>query len=122
VRATEKGVPHFTLLAEQTRGVVEVYYATFAAVAGFEGDLTAKALVKAASAQFQRGDLLGEVSRPESVNETTIANAIALLVRRGVLEPAPETPRKGDTAYAQGPSFGDLPALRERLAAALSAR
>jgi glycerol-3-phosphate O-acyltransferase len=122
VRATEKGAPHFTLLAEQTRGVVEVYYATFAAVSGFEGDLGAKALGKAAGAQFQRGDLLGEVLRPESVNETTIANAIALLVRRGILESAPEASKKGDTAYVQGPSFGDLPALRERLAAALSAR
>jgi glycerol-3-phosphate O-acyltransferase len=122
VRATEKGTPHFGLLAEQTRGVVEVYYATFAAVSGFEGDLTAKALLKAANAQFQRGDLLGEVLRPESINETTIANAIALLVRRGVLEPAPEASKKGDRAYVQGPSFGDLPALRERLAVALSAR
>ena len=68
------------------------------------------------------GDLLGEVLRPESVNETTIANAIALLVRRGVLELAPEAPRKADVAYVQGPSFGELPALRERLAVALSAR
>ncbi len=122
VRATEKGAPHFALLAEQTRGVVEVYYATFAAVSGFEGDLTAKGLVKAANAQFQRGDLLGELLRSESVNDTTIANAIALLVRRGVLEPAPEAFKKGDTAYVQGPSFGDLPALRERLAVALFAR
>jgi len=122
VRATEKGAPHFALLAEQTRGVVEVYYATFAAVSGFEGDLTAKALAKAASAQFERGNLLGEVLRPESVNETTIANAIALLVGRGILEPDPGASKKGDTAYVQGPSFGDLPALWERLAAALSAR
>jgi glycerol-3-phosphate O-acyltransferase len=122
VRATEKGASHFALLAEQTRGVVEVYYATFAAVSGFEVDLTDKALVKAASAQFQRADLLGEVLRPESVNDTTIANAIALLVKRGVLEPATEASKKGDTAYVQGPSFGDLPALRERLAVALSAR
>jgi glycerol-3-phosphate O-acyltransferase len=122
LRATEKGAPHFSLLAEQTRGVVEVYYATFAAVSGFEGDLNAKLLVKAASAQFERGNLLGEVQRTESVNATTIANAIALLVRRGVLEAAPEGPKKGDTDYVQGPSFGDLPALRERLALALSAR
>jgi hypothetical protein len=60
--------------------------------------------------------------RPESANDTTIANAIALLVRRGVLEPAPEAARKADQAYVKGPSFGDLPALRERLAVALSAR
>jgi hypothetical protein len=86
-----------------------------------EGDLTDKALVKAASAQFQRADLLGEVLRPESANDTTIANAIALLVRRGVLERAPEASKKGDAAYVQGPSFGDLATLWERLASALSA-
>jgi glycerol-3-phosphate O-acyltransferase len=122
LRATEKGGPQFAFLAEQTRGVVEVYYATFAAVAGLEGDLTGKALVKAAGAQFERADLLGEVLRPESVNDTTIANAIAQLVDRGVLERTPEAPRKGDVAYVRGPAFGDLPVLRERLAAALSAR
>jgi glycerol-3-phosphate O-acyltransferase len=121
LQATEKGLPHFAFLAEQTRGVVEVYYATLAAVSGMEGDLTDKALVKAASAQFQRADLLGEVLRPESANDTTIANAIALLVRRGVLERAPEASKKGDAAYVQGPSFGDLATLWERLASALSA-
>ena len=120
--STEKGAPHFAFLAEQTRGVVEVYYATFAAVSGFEGDLTGKVLVKAATAQFERADLLGEVLRPESLNATTIANAIALLERQGVLERALEAPKKGDVAYVRGPGFDDLPALRERLAAALSAR
>jgi len=122
LRATEKGVLHFAFLAEQTRGVVEVYYATFAAVSGFEGDLTAKALARAATAQFERAGLLGEVLRPESINDTTIANAIALLVKRGVLERVPEAPKKGDVAYVRGPAFDNLPALRERLAAALSAR
>jgi glycerol-3-phosphate O-acyltransferase len=121
--ATEKGASHFAFLAEQTRGVVEVYSATIAAVAAFEGDMTYKGLVKAATEQFQRSELLGEVLCPESLNETTIENALALLVKRGVLERSHEkVAKKGDIAYLRGPDFGNLVALLERLAATLSAR
>jgi glycerol-3-phosphate O-acyltransferase len=122
LRATEKGAPRFAFLAEQTRGVVEVYSATLAAVSAFEGDLAAKALVKAAAEQFGRADLLGEVLCPESLNDTTIANAISLLVSQGVLARSPEAGKKGEAAYVRGPAFGDLPVLRERLAAVSVAR
>jgi len=122
LRATEKGAADFRFLSEQTRGVVEVYYATFAAVAGFEGDVTRKALVKASTAQFERGNLLGEVLRPESVNDTTIGNAIAVLEQRGILVRTLEAGKKGDVAYERGPGFGDLPTLWERLASTLSGR
>jgi glycerol-3-phosphate O-acyltransferase len=121
LRPTEKAAPHFAFLAEQTRGVVEVYHATFAAAAATEGDQSRKGLVKAAREQFERADLLGEVQRRESVNDTTITNAIALLVARGILARAPEVAKKGDVAYVRGPAFRDLPALRERLAAVPSA-
>ncbi|MFQ5416870.1 MAG: 1-acyl-sn-glycerol-3-phosphate acyltransferase [Myxococcota bacterium] len=122
LRATEKGIPHFAFLSEQTRGVAEVYYATFAAIAAFEGELTAKGILKAAMAQFERVNLLGEVLRRESVNETTVANAVSLLLRRDVLARAADGGKKGDPTYQRGPAFDDLPALRELLAAALSAR
>jgi glycerol-3-phosphate O-acyltransferase len=121
--ATEKGTSHFVFLAEQTRGVVEVYSATIAAVAAFEGDMTYKGLIVAATEQFRRYELLGEVLCPESLNQTTIENALALLVKRGVLERSSgKVAKKGDIAYLRGPDFGNLAALRERLAAALSAR
>jgi glycerol-3-phosphate O-acyltransferase len=122
LRATEKGTPNLAFLAEQTRGVVEVYYATFASVSALEEELGRKALMKAATEQFERADLLGEVDRPESVNDTTIANAIALLIDLGVLAPGEETGKKGEVSYGRGPAFGDLVSLRERLAAVLSAR
>ncbi len=121
LRATEKGLPWFRFLAEQTRGFIEVYYATINAVLAAEEPTTAKTLRKAASEQFERAALLGEVDRRESANPQTFANAVDFLVRRGTLVPAPESP-KGDVAYARGEAFDDLPALRERLAAALAAR
>jgi glycerol-3-phosphate O-acyltransferase len=122
LRASQKGVPHFTFLAEQTRGVVEVYYATLLAVAAFEGEMGAKAIVKATKAQFERADLLGEVLRSESVNDHTITNAVSLLVQRGILERSPTAPGKGETVYRRGAGFDNLTALRGLLAAALAPR
>ena len=93
------------------------------AVAAFEGDMTFKGLIGAATAQFQRSELLGEVLCPESLNETTVENALALLVKRGILERSSEkVAKKGDIAYLRGSDFGNLVALRERLATALAAR
>jgi len=122
LRATEKGRPHLAFLAEQTRGVMEVYYGTAAAVATFQGEMTGKGILKAARAQFERANLLGELLRQESVNDSTIGNATAFLVSRGILETVPQAARRGDVVYAHGPAFGELPALQERLAAALSGR
>jgi len=122
LRATEKGTPHLAFLAEQTRGVVEVYYATCASVAMLEESIGRKALLKSVGAQFERADLLGEVDRPESVNDTTIGNAIALLLDRGILAIGAEAGKKGEVSYVAGSAFGELVPLRERLAAALSAR
>jgi len=122
LRATEKGAAHLAFLAEQTRGVVEVYYATCASVAALAEPIGRKALLKAVGAQFERADLLGEVDRPESVNDTTIGNAVALLLDRGILAIAGESGKKNGVNYTPGPAFGELVPLRERLAAALSAR
>jgi len=124
LRITEKGSPYFRFLAEQTRGVVEVYYATFAAVLGTDGPITVKGLQKAAREQFERFDLLGEVARPEAANPVTFANAVDCLVRLRMLERAPGDPgreRSRDVAYVRGEAFDDLPAMRERLATALAA-
>ena len=83
-----------------------------------------KGLIEAATEQFRRSELLGEALRPESLNETTIRNALALLVERGVLERSPREPaKKGDIAYVAGAPISAISRrLRERLAAALSAR
>jgi glycerol-3-phosphate O-acyltransferase len=124
LRVTEKGVLTCRFLAEQTRGVVEVYYATVAAVQAAMSDgepVILKELRKAASEQFERAQLLGEVDRREASNPVTFANAVDLLVRRRILERGEKAP-KGEDAFVRGDGFGELPALRERLAGALSAR
>jgi glycerol-3-phosphate O-acyltransferase len=118
--ATEKGRPYFAFLAEQTRGLLESYYATFSALLGADGALPRKQVEKQAAAQFERSELLGEVRRPEGENPVTVANALELLTRRGVL--AVRKGERGERLYARGPSFEQLAALRERLAAALASR
>jgi glycerol-3-phosphate O-acyltransferase len=120
--ATEKGVGILRFLAEQTQGVVEAYWATFAAVLATAGPLSGRGLARAAREQFERGQLVGEVGRPEASNPVTFANAIDLLVRRGVLvraQPGAGRERARDVQYERGPDFEELPALRDRLATAL---
>jgi glycerol-3-phosphate O-acyltransferase len=118
--ATEKGRPYFAFLAEQTRGLLEAYYATFSALLGLDAPLARKQVEKHAAAQFARAELLGEVHRPEGENPVTVANALELLTRRGVL--AVQSGDRGERLYGRGPSFEELAALRERLAAALASR
>jgi glycerol-3-phosphate O-acyltransferase len=119
-RATEKGLPVFRFLAEQTRGYVEAYYATCAAVAGAVSGgeaVSLKDLSRGAGEQFTRASLLGEVGRPEASNAVTFQNAVDLLVRRHILTQAGE-----GAGFTRGEAFDDLPALRERLATALATR
>ncbi len=124
LRVTEKGRASFLFLAEQTRGLLEAYYAAVSAALASELPLGARAFSKAAAEQFGHLELLGEVERPEASNPITFENAAQLLVRRGVLATERrETGRGGsERVYVRGPSAEELPALRERLAAALAAR
>jgi glycerol-3-phosphate O-acyltransferase len=116
---TEKGRAYFSFLSEQTRGLLEAYYATFSAILAAEGEVSAKQLEKLAEEQFQRAELLGEVRRREGVNPVTVGNALDLLTRRGALVPHNA---KDGRRYARGASHDELVALRERLAAALASR
>ncbi len=120
LRATEKGTPVLRFLAEQTRGYVEAYFTACASVASqVVGDeaVSRKDLRKAAQEQFERSTLLGEVARPEASNLVTFGNALELLVARRILARAPDA-----DAFLRGEAFDDLPALRERLASALTPR
>lgn len=123
IRTTEKGVPTFRFLAEQTRAFVEAYYATCSAVLAVVTDreATVKELRKAAEEQFERAWILGEVERREAANPMNFANAVAWLVDEHILEQV-QSQGKGDPAYGPGEAFGELTALRERLACALPAR
>jgi glycerol-3-phosphate O-acyltransferase len=115
--ATENGRGYFRFLAEQTRSVIEAYYAAFMALHAADAELTAKQLEKLASEHFERATLLGEVRRREGMHAVTFRNALELLERRGVL--ATRTPEKGDRLYGPGPAHDELVGLRDRLAGAL---
>jgi len=118
---TEKGVAYFRFLAEQTRGIVEVYFAVSNTLIAMIEPTTRKDLMKAASEHYSRSELLGEVSRRESANETAFRGAIDLMERRGILALDPDSDEKEPT-YRPGPKFDDVVALRRRLAGALAAR
>jgi glycerol-3-phosphate O-acyltransferase len=125
LRAGEKGRAYLQFLAAQTRGVIEGYYAACTAALDVgEVPLPSRTLLRGIREQFQRGELLGEIRRPEGGNPVTFQNALDFLARRGILErrlASAGRERRRDTAYVRGSAFGELPALRERLAAALAA-
>jgi glycerol-3-phosphate O-acyltransferase len=125
LRATEKGRPWFDFLAEQTRSVVESYYATFSAALDVGPPVTRKELTKAASEQLAHTTLLGETRLPEAANPVTFGNAVDVMLSRDVLQEVSAgegAEGKGEARYARGEAFDELRGLRERLAAALSAR
>ncbi len=121
LRVTEEGEGYIAFLAEQTRSLIEAYYATCSTILNLEEPSTAKQLEKLAEEQFARAHLLGEVQRTEGWNSVTFRNALDLMTRRGILETvAGEKDREPN--YARGEAFEDLAGLRERLAGVLAAR
>jgi glycerol-3-phosphate O-acyltransferase len=125
LEAAEKGVAYLRFLAEQTRGMLEVYYAAMGAVLAADEVVTGRRIALRVQEQFERSQLLGEVSRREAANPVTFANAIDVFVRRRILDRTrAEAGRDStrDSLYTRGPAFEELAPLRERLAAALGAR
>ncbi len=118
LQATEKGRAYFAFLAEQTRSLLEGYYASFCSLARLAEPRTARQLEKEAEAWFERAHLLGEVKRREGWTPVSSRNALDLLTRRGILETAPGEGR--ERVYLRGPAFEDLARLCERLAGALA--
>ncbi len=118
LRATEKGQRYFRFLAAQTRSLLEAYYAATQALQELPEPTSARALEKAAEAQFESANLIGEIQRREGWNTTTFRNALDLLLRRGILTIEDETAR--EKLYTRGEAFGELSGLRERLGAALA--
>jgi glycerol-3-phosphate O-acyltransferase len=124
-RASEDGEPFLRSLAEQTRGVVELYAAVCDVAVETDGAITRKELPKLTTARFERARILGEAERSEAFNPTTVGNALDWLVREGVLAQAADAEGEaasGDARYAQGERWDALEPLRERLAAALAER
>ena len=85
-RSHREGPPYFAFLAEQTRGLLEAYYATLSARSSPpRARSRASSSRSGAGEQFERAELLGEVRRREGENPVTFGNALDLLTRRGVL-------------------------------------
>jgi glycerol-3-phosphate O-acyltransferase len=125
-RATAAGQAELRFFAELTRALMESYFAAFCAALELrDGPVASKDLLKDARGHFERAALLGEVGLEEASNPATFGSAIDWLVQHGVLAMAPvEAAGKArrEPHYVRGPEFGELPALRDRLAAALSPR
>jgi glycerol-3-phosphate O-acyltransferase len=120
-RVTEKGQGYIAFLAEQTRSLIEAYYASCSAILNLEEPSTAKQLEKSAEEQFARAHLLGEIQRTEGWNSVTFRNALDLLTRRGILETVAGE-RDRERCYVRGEAFEDLAGLRDRLASVVAAR
>jgi glycerol-3-phosphate O-acyltransferase len=114
----------FLSLAEQTRGLLELYTLVCEAVLEVRGAVVARELPKAVEGRFERARILGEAVRGEALNPTTVENALAWLVREGVLvrEPVRDDQRSGETVYGPGEEWAALESLRARLAAGLVER
>jgi len=106
--------------------VIEAYFAACSAALEADAEpLGRRAFEKRVSEQFERGELLGDLVRPEGRNPVTFQNALEMLARDGILERGEARrgrDRRREPTYARGPAFETLPALRDRLAAALLAR
>ena len=119
-RATEAGEPFLRSVAEQTRGLIEIYAVVCDVVLAQDGAVARKELTKLVTARFERARVLGEAERSEALNPTTVGNVLDWLVREEILK------RDGDQAsgadFAQGERWDRLVGVRDELAAALAER
>ena len=119
-RATEGGEPFLRSLAEQTRGLIEVYAVVCDVVLEQAGAVAKKELTKLATARFERARVLGEAERSEALNPTTVSNVLDWLAREELLV---RDRTEGSTAdFARGERWEVLPDVRDELAAALTER
>ncbi|MDP6979613.1 MAG: 1-acyl-sn-glycerol-3-phosphate acyltransferase [Myxococcota bacterium] len=82
---TKTGRPVFENLAEQTRGVVDVFSVACAVAADMSEEMTRKDFIKRMGTAYESASMLGEARRVEAANDTTFSNAADLLISRGVL-------------------------------------
>lgn len=120
---TPEGEGSLESLASQTRGILEVYQTLFEVFSGSETDWKRREVQKRAKATYERAELLGEVRGGEALNDTTLSNAIDLLLRLDVIEEDREAkPNPRDPSYVRGEAHASLDGLRARLATALAGR
>ena len=124
--ATMAGREPLSMLAEQTRGVVECYDTIVSVLLPWmdsAGDgLLRSGVLKEAQLAFEGATILGEVRRVEALADSSFDNALAWLVSRQVLKSeVVQTGKRNarDTRYARGEKWAELEAIQSLLAGAL---
>jgi glycerol-3-phosphate O-acyltransferase len=124
--ATEAGAEPLSMLAEQTRGVVECYSTIVRVLMPWldsaEEGLLRSGLIKEAHLAFESAHLLGEVRRSEALADSTFDNVLAWLVSRQILKSVSvQTGKRAarETRFARGEKWAELEAFEAILAVAL---
>ena len=124
--ATQSGREPLSMLAEQTRGVVECYDTIVSVLLPWmdsAGDgLLRSGVIKEAQLAFESATILGIVRRVEALADSTFDKALAWLVSRQVLKSeVVQTGKRNtrDTRYARGEKWAELEAIQSLLAGAL---
>ncbi len=124
--ATEAGQSPLSMLAEQTRGVIECYdtivHVLLPWMESTSDGLLRSGVIKEAQLAFESATFLGTVRRGEALADSTFDNALAWLVSRQVLRSeVVQTGKRNarDTRYARGEKWAELEAIESLLAGAL---
>jgi glycerol-3-phosphate O-acyltransferase len=124
--ATEAGQEPLSMLAEQTRGVVECYETIVRVLRPWmdsaDDGLLRSGVIREANLAFESASLLGEVRRSEALADSTFDSALAWLVSRQILKSEVVATGKRnarDTRYARGEKWAELESIERFLAVAL---
>ena len=124
--ATEAGTRPLSMLAEQTRGVIEVYSTLVRVLLPWmeaaDDGLIRSGLIKEAHLAFESANILGEVRRSEALADSTFENALSWLVSRQILKSESiQTGKRNtrDMRFARGEKWAELESVEAFLATAL---
>jgi glycerol-3-phosphate O-acyltransferase len=126
---TPAGIRPLSMLAEQTRGVVECYDTIVRVLIPWmesaKDGLLRSGVIKEARLAFESAQILGQARRSEAAADSTFENALAWLVARHVLKS--EEVRIGkrnarDIRYARGDKWPEIASIQSILASALRDR
>lgn len=122
---TQAGLEVLTVLAEQTRGVIEFYDTAVRVISRSRGDGLKSHFLKETLASFENARILGTARRAEAATDSSFNNALTWLETREILtSERVSTGKRGvrDTQYARGDRWEELEGISELLASALTDR
>jgi hypothetical protein len=122
---TPAGVEVLTVLAEQTRGVIEFYDTATRVLLRAEGEGIRGPLLDETLEAFENARILGTARRAEAATDSSFDNAMAWLESREILKSRRvATGKRGvrETHYARGERWSEFESIRALLASALTDR